>query len=275
MVFPNYFLPARGAGRGGRAVIIHDSQFKQFPQYFSTRKQLWLDYSYKRTLNLADRIFFISHFELEQATRYFGDKWLARAKVIYNAIDAKRFGVSDGRRAVVPGLGAEEYLLSVCHHFPHKNVETLIKAFAILRHQGLSHHLVLVGRRSEALNAMVRDVGPTVGDTIHATGFISDEEVGRLYRHASVFAMPSRYEGFGMPAIEAMHFQRRIVVSGAGALPEITGSLTRVVPETAGPERWASEILEALEDKIVPDYSEVVTRFSPTAVAQRVITSLD
>jgi glycosyltransferase involved in cell wall biosynthesis len=97
---------------------------------------------------------------------------------------------------------------------PHKNVETLIEAFAVVRRELHDATLTLAGAAFERF----RDRAG-----VDARGFVSDDELARLYRTSRALIVPSLEEGFGLPAAEAMAHGCAVITSDAAALVEITG----------------------------------------------------
>jgi alpha-1,3-rhamnosyl/mannosyltransferase len=109
------------------------------------------------------------------------------------------------------GRAAEgRYFLYVGNDKPHKNVDVLVDAFSQI--EGAS--LVLAGAPLERFRAR---------DGVIVTGFVDDDELAALYRGALALVMPSREEGFGLPALEAMACGCAVITSNASALVEITG----------------------------------------------------
>jgi glycosyltransferase involved in cell wall biosynthesis len=142
------------------------------------------------------------------------------------------FGCADDHVVVSPnGVGAPfsesgraaegRYFLYVGNDKPHKNVDVLVDAFS--RIDGAS--LVLTGGAFERFKPRERVV---------VTGFVDDAELASLYRGAIALVMPSREEGFGLPALEAMASGCAVITSNAAALVEITGDAAlHVEPDAA------------------------------------------
>jgi glycosyltransferase involved in cell wall biosynthesis len=131
------------------------------------------------------------------------------------------FACADGHVLVTPnGVGAPfsasgkaaegRYFLYVGNDKPHKNVDVLVDAFARISDASL----VLTGAAFERFKSRERVV---------VTGFVDDAELAALYRGAIALIMPSREEGFGLPALEAMASGCAVITSNAAALVEITG----------------------------------------------------
>lgn len=96
---------------------------------------------------------------------------------------------------------------------PHKNVDALIDAFAIVRKE-IDAQLVLVGAPFERFRSR---------DGVDARGFVTDDELSSLYKNAIALVMPSLEEGFGLPAAEAMAHGTAVITSNDAALVEVTG----------------------------------------------------
>ncbi len=132
--------------------------------------------------------------------------------------------------------------------YPHKNHGTLLEAFAAVVAAHPDVVLVLPGAVAsgeDELRQRVNRLG--LADQVRRLGRISDAEVVGLLRLATVVAVPSRYEGFGLPAVEAMASGAALVAADATALPEVVGDGGRLVdPDDVG--GWAQAIIDLLAD---------------------------
>lgn len=160
------------------------------------------------------------------------------------------FGVEDARiRVVYPGRNPEfrpieapriaavtaryqlpaPYLLYVGAHGPHKNVSTILSAYDRARRQGdLKADLVLVLRAGlqEARRLVDR---LTVASSVRCLGEVPGEDLPAIFAGAECTVMPSRYEGFGLPVLEAMACGSPVIASDGGALPEVAGGAAHEV----------------------------------------------
>lgn len=121
---------------------------------------------------------------------------------------------------------AKPYVLAVGQVRKYKNFDRLVRAFIkAKRGSHLPHQLVIAGRPrcgQADLEAAIDSNGAR--NDVRLTGFVRDEDLATLYREADIFAMPSLYEGFGLPVIEAMKAGVPVLCSTAGSLPEVCGS---------------------------------------------------
>lgn len=189
----------------------------------------------------------------------------ARAEV------ARRYGIDGPFVYYVGGLDAR------------KNVVTLVRAFGLLRGRGTRATLVIAGRALGTDRRLFPDLDALIADLDLATAVrridVPLEDGPLLYRACTVFAFPSRYEGFGLPPLEAMACGAPVVVSNASSLPEVVGpAALRVAPDDlAGWAAALSRLLNSpqLRDELRRQGFAQAARFSYRTVAQETITILE
>ncbi|TGE31901.1 glycosyltransferase family 1 protein [Desulfosporosinus sp. Sb-LF] len=118
----------------------------------------------------------------------------------------------------------DKYILSLSTLEPRKNLQLLVKAYRKLVLRGdMSISLVLAGRKGWKLDALLNGIEQSVKEQIYFTGFIADEDLPDVYGNATLFVFPSKYEGFGMPPLEAMACGTPVLSSDASSLSEVLG----------------------------------------------------
>jgi glycosyltransferase involved in cell wall biosynthesis len=166
----------------------------------------------------SDLIVAVSAFTASQIENYLHVP-ASRIRVIHHGVLA-RGGAADD-------LAREKVILSVGALQRRKNQIALVRAFQAVPPDWT---LVLAGSEGYEAEAVLREIANSpVADRILVTGYISDEEVARWYRRASIFAFPSLDEGFGMPAIEAMAAGLPVIASNRSSLPEVCGDAAMLV----------------------------------------------
>ncbi|MDQ3896402.1 MAG: glycosyltransferase, partial [Actinomycetota bacterium] len=150
------------------------------------------------------------------------------------------------RRVPLPA----RYVLTVSHLHHTKNLNTLLRGYALVP-PGVRRELPLVVccHLEEHGLAYVRHVAAGLGiaDDVVLTGLVSDDELAALYNGATVVVHPSRYEGFGLPVIEAMHCGTPVVTTNASSLPEVAGEAA-VLVDPDNPLGFAEAVQELYDD---------------------------
>ncbi|MHB8682273.1 MAG: glycosyltransferase family 4 protein [Acidimicrobiales bacterium] len=183
-----------------------------------------------------------------------------RVVVTYNGVDD--VFTPDGPRPQRP-----PYLLFVGALRPRKDPLGALEAF---RRLGDDFELVMVGPDKGQLADVQRTIGALgLQERVAIVGHVDRDELVRLYRGAACLLFPSRYEGFGLPALEAMACGTPVVTTTAGSLPEIVGDAAVVVPP-GDPEALAAGIATALSerDRLVPAGLARAATFTWTAMVE-------
>lgn len=171
-----------------------------------------------------------------------------------------------------------KFILSVGTLQPRKNIVTLLKSFKILieTYRVSNYKLILVGRRawgSKIILEKIKDFG--LARKVIITGYVSDEELICLYNLADIFVYPSLYEGFALPALEAMACRTPVITSNTSSLPEVVeDAAIQVDPLDA--EQLADAIYKVLINKELQTQMakkgfERVKKFSWEKTVKRVI----
>jgi glycosyltransferase involved in cell wall biosynthesis len=116
----------------------------------------------------------------------------------------------------------ERYVVAFGGGTLHKNIPRLIQAFALVK-DDFPHYFMLIGRIPSNVDLSAKSIGREVGDRIISTGYVPEDHIMPLLSHADLFVLPSLYEGFGLPVLEAQQAAVAVACSTAGSLPEVGG----------------------------------------------------
>jgi glycosyltransferase involved in cell wall biosynthesis len=233
-------------------VSVHDVSFLEHPEYF-TRDRAWqLQFTVRRTVNRAARILTGSEFSRASILKVYGDLDEDKVVVVPNAAASEFRPIS--REAAAAAVRErfdidKPFVLTVGDLQPRKNQIGLIKAFARLVHAypQLKQNLVMAGKETwfaDQVHKASRDSG--IADRIQFSGFVSDDDLLQLYNACDLFIFPSFYEGFGLPALEAMACGRAVACSHTSALPEVVDGAAILFDPYA-----LDEIVRALADLLL------------------------
>jgi glycosyltransferase involved in cell wall biosynthesis len=284
VLFPNYYVPPMVPRRLGRiGVVMHDFQYRHYPRYFSAKKRAWLRLSQALAIRHADRVIAISEFVRQDAIRLFGDRIAQKVSVVPNALCWERFDAGMGQ----PRPVARPYILSVAAHYPHKNLETLVRAFAVVAQSNSDIQLILCGQSYDGLHGVGGTrggVGPLIqqlglADRIELTGFIDDQALARWYEHAELFAFPSLFEGFGMPPVEALGFGLPTLTTSTTAMPEVTMGMAGMVDDPLDADEWADKIMMILRNRkcyspAQANVAKLRSHYAPSRIADAYVAAL-
>jgi len=248
-------FPTPAPVRGPLVVTLHDLTPLLVPGVMpSAAKRIVYRRWNARVARLADRVIVPSHAAAADVQRSFP---AARGKLAVTAEAADDFalGPRGPLTGVLAGLAAQPYLLSMGNTKPHKDLTTLLRAFARMRPPWRDLRLLLVGAEPPGyLGAGLADAPPDVRARVVFTGPVSDAELRALYAGASAFVFPSRSEGFGLPPLEAMALGAPVVCAHAASLPEVVGDAALLVPpgDAAALARTLARVLDdpALRERL-------------------------
>ncbi|MBO7223953.1 MAG: glycosyltransferase family 4 protein [Kiritimatiellae bacterium] len=243
--FTNFL--SRPVNKGKVVASIHDMSFMRYPEFTEEKNLAYLTRGIKRTIDSADAIITISKFSAEEIEYFFPS---AKGKVFYSHLGiAQNFSPSSVEEidAVKQKYKLERpYVITVGTIEPRKNHLLLVDAFEQIAAQGID--LVVVGGigwKSDKI--MERLTTSKFAPQIHILNHLGDGELPALYSGASVFALPSYYEGFGFPPLEAMGCGTPVVSAPGGSLKEVIEN-AGIIVEDYNADAWATELMRAITD---------------------------
>ena len=220
-----FFSPAHYAPRVSPAptvVTIHDLSYFYYPKEF-LRKDLyqlkrWTAYSVRN----ARKVICVSEATKKDLMKYYKTPE-EKITVVYNGYEKEQISNLKSKNHGLK-LKARKYILYVGTLQPRKNIHTLINAFEKFQKENKDFKLVLAGKKGwlyDGIFELVKTHG--LQDRVIFAGYVSDHELHQLYQDAFCFALPSFYEGFGIPILEAMNEGVPVIAAGSSALPEVGG----------------------------------------------------
>jgi len=223
-----YILPSFIPRRTRVVTHIHDVSFRAFPEYVGALDRLFLSIFIPRTMSRSDVLVAPSRFTKDEIISRYG-VGEERIVIVPNAVDPA-FLVSptpeDLARVRSRHALPETFVLSVGTMQPRKNIPLLIRAFATLRKSHPNLGLVLVGGRGgkhydRSIDDAIRE--EDLDDAVVFPGYVLQEDMPALYALARVLCFPSRYEGFGIPILEAFAAGIPVVASDIPPFREVGG----------------------------------------------------
>jgi glycosyltransferase involved in cell wall biosynthesis len=201
----------------GQAVVIHDAGAFDTPESYSFAFRTWYRALQRGLARRGARLLTVSEFSRGRIAAALGVAPETIGVVPESGEHMLRIAADEGVLARC-GLEAGRYALVVGNPAAHKNLAALTAAADVLGRHGL--RLALAGAADPAV---FRAGGGAAAEAARGLGRVSDAELRALYAHALCLVFPSRYEGFGLPPLEAMTCGCPVVAACAGAVPEVCG----------------------------------------------------
>ncbi len=229
-------------------ITIHDLAFLSFPQTFRRLNRSYLTWATRVSARRAARILAVSEATKQEIVRLLGIP-AEKIVVTHNACDA-RFAPPDPvaldafrRRVGLP----ERFILFVGTLEPRKNLPTLLDAYARIA-PSTDVPLIIGGGKGWLYDEIfARAESLNLGDRVRFAGYIDGVDLPLWYAAATVFTLPSLYEGFGMPLLEAMACGTPVVTTTSSSLPEVVGDAGLTVPPTDA-DALGAALLRLLDD---------------------------
>lgn len=207
-----------GKKRGVKyTMTVYDLAFLHFPKLYSALYKVYHTYSIGRSLKKADHIVCISESTKRDVVHFFGTSE-KKISVIYPGINDIFWTEPENEQPIVQ----EPYFFSVTTHPSRKNIFSVLRAMAG-SDQLRNYTYVIAGLMSEGHQKELRSLAEAlhISERVKLLGFVSEEQLKNLYRHAAFFIYPSFYEGFGLPVIESMAQHCPVLSADNSSLPEV------------------------------------------------------
>jgi glycosyltransferase involved in cell wall biosynthesis len=226
-------------------VTFHDMTFFLYPQLHTRSKQAFFPLTIRASARSADAIIAVSESTRADSIRLLG---IPGEKII-----ATPLGVDPAFRPIrdLESLDVvrqrynlpDRFILYVGLVEPRKNLSGLIRAYRSALEGGIAHRLVVVGRFGWSYQQVLDEIEALgLQERVQFTGYIPQADLPIVYNLASLFVYPTLYEGFGLPALEAMACGTPVVTSNVASLPEIIGEAGVLIPP--GDQQALSQALQ-------------------------------
>lgn len=255
-----------------KVVTIHDLIFISFPSTYNWLERHFNNIRCRRSCRIADKIISVSKCTAVDIVKYYFTP-KEKIEVVYQGCDpAFRQGVSEGFKSIVRHRFSlpEHFILNVGTIEERKNAEVIVKALEYVPDM----HLVIVGRKTRYIEKVI-DTAKRCGvcSRVHILSGVGYRELPAIYRQADVFVFPSKYEGFGIPILEALCSGVPVVGATGSCLEEAGGDAAVYVDpdDTAALAGSINKILsdEALKESMIEKGYAHAERFSDDILAEK------
>lgn len=257
-----------------KAMSVMDLSYLHYPELFKKKDFIQLQYMGGFSIRNAQHIFTISEFSKKEILKNYHIP-AEKITVTYPGHEHLSTHVIETSLSKKTG---ENYILFVGTLQPRKNVERLIEAYESTQ---TDHKLVIVGKRGWLYESILKKMQTSSKkDSIVYLEFVSDEELTVLYAKAAFLVLPSLYEGFGIPVLEAHTHSLPVVVSNTTSLPEVAGEAGIYVDPTntssiAEGITKALQLSESDRKKLAGEAKKQLAKFSWKKTAEQTLEVLE
>lgn len=223
---PNFNVPVLPIRAKKRIVTIHDVFYLAHSDSLPFHKKQYARIVTKKAAQNSDLVITDSEFSKNEIHKYTGIS-LDKIKKIHLGVDPESFSFpkqdDESAEIQIKYSPPSQFILFVGNIKPHKNILKLIEAYKLwIKRKGTDVHLILIGKHFQdypVRNEVEKD--PELKKLVHFYTSVENSELHWFYSHAAVTILPSLYEGFGFPPLEAMCCGCPTIVSTAASLPEV------------------------------------------------------
>ncbi len=230
LFMPIQMLPFLKSRRQKSVVTIHDLAFLLYPETFPAKDAFLHKLYVREAIIKADHLIAITEATKQDIIRFYNVD-PGKITVVYHGVDKNRFRlIQEGEDILVNNVKnkyniSKPYILYIGNVQPRKNIQGLIKAYQKLRNtKDHNYQLVIAGAKAWLVEDVMKEIGDEYRDDIIFTGRFEDSELSPLLWGADLFVLPSFYEGFGLPVLEAMACGVPTLVSNTPSLVEVGGN---------------------------------------------------
>jgi len=277
---PSHVLPLVHPPRC--VATVHDLGYLYYPQAHTPWARRYLRWSTAFNASSAAHVIADSEATRRDLVRHCGTS-PDKVTVVYPGRDPAFVPVRDAgeiNSVLARYQITSAYVLSVGTLHPRKNLAVVLDAVAGLARRGVDVHWVIAGKKGwqyELLFARMRELG--LETRVHFVGYVPTADLPALLSGASAFALPSLYEGFGFPVLEAMACGTPVLCSNVSSLPEVAGGAALLL-DPRDVSQWANALSRVMEDQmlrrdLVERGFQQVARFSWEGCAKAILEILE
>lgn len=259
---PNNLFPIKLVNPYGKIVVtVHDLFPLYMPENYGKIYPIYFRFGIKNMLKYTDGIIFNSKETMDITCKYFPQAKTKKCEVLYIPIEKK----------VETSIEDKDYFLYIGNLESRKGTDILLRSFEKYRAAGGKKKLLLAGNIREASIEMLLEEISKTTNAVEYLGYATKHKKDELLANCSCFIFPSRAEGFGIPIIEAMHYEKPIIASDLSIFAEVIGEC--VAKFSLKNEDELMELMLEKQKQVIDakQYRSVYSKYEPNKLTEKLL----
>lgn len=265
---PNNVIPIRIRNPFGKIITtIHDIFPVTHKKYYGVAYRAYFKFAIRNTLKVSDALIYVSQDTKNQVENIFEEARNLKSFVSYNIVKTAYNSKHESRD--------ENYFLFLGNIEKRKGVDILLRAFERYKNDGGGKKLYLVGNaRDRSIIALIEKLSKSFDGNVKYLGYLDAKVKEKFLEECSAFVFPSRAEGFGIPPLEALMFNKPCIVSNIGVFKEVLGDAVTYFELSDDDDATANSLKDALMNYDKPPEERIkaiIKRYSPETLSSGLI----
>jgi glycosyltransferase involved in cell wall biosynthesis len=254
----HYSFPLCLSKKHKKIVTIHDLTFFIYPKVHTFIKRYYFRMFITLAVKKADRLICVSQSTADDLKRFFPKSTVPIDVAPLAVTDNMIFSDKEIKSTLEKfNLLNTNFVLFIGTLEPRKNITSIIRAYSEIKKSDSQYKLVLVGKKGWFYNSiflLIKELG--IENDVVFTDFVSIKEKYILLSSSTLFVYPSLYEGFGLPVLEAMSYQKPIITSNISSMPEVAGDSAILIDPNNIDELISAMKALLFNDDLAKQYAE-------------------
>ena len=246
---PIYSIPILGTKSIEYYTVIHDLQALHFPEYFSNIKLQYLKFSWKHAIRKSKKVVTISNYTKNDLIKRLGAR-ADKIEMIYNPVVVHDVDETKAIEIIKKyGVEPNKYFFCVTSMMPHKNISVLLD---IMKVRDDEYKLLICGVGGSLQESFMEQLkSENLNEKVVVAPYVEDVVRDAFYQNCRLFLFPSVFEGFGMPPVEALLKEKRVITTKCTSIPEVTFDEAVYVDNPYSIAEWKEKIDKELADQTI------------------------
>ncbi|GAA0753134.1 glycosyltransferase family 1 protein [Clostridium sartagoforme] len=250
--FPDYASPI--VSKSKRIATIHDLAFITVKEHYTSNQIVTKKFLFNQTIKNADMLICISRFTYKELKKYYPNISDDRIRIVNNGFNKPIVSNINSNTDITKFGIYGEFILFVGTIAPSKNLIRFLDAFKNSLTINPKLKFVIVGKKGWGFNQLEHKINELqIKSSVIITGYVTYDELEKLYNRCLFVAYPSIYEGFGLPALEALSRKKAVLLSNIDVFKETIGSENALFCNPYSVEDISKKLIDLIQYKNLRD----------------------